>query len=355
MGGFVKVLKNKAYSKRYQTKFRRRRQGKTDYFARKRLVCNDKDKYDTKKYRLVVRFTNRRVITAVVYSTIKGDMTVSSADSKELKKYGVTCGLTNYAAAYATGLLLARRLLKEKKMDSDFQGESEASGSLYNIAGIQKDLNKMSEKERAAHAKAKITAIAKKITQKPRRPFKAYLDVGLVRTTTGNRVFGAMKGACDGGLNIPHNEQRFPGFHWEKPEEGGRKKGGVADEKPKPKAVFEAETHLEHILGSHVQDYMDLLKAEDPAKFKKQFSVWTKALGNKKVADLYKAAHTAIRKDPVRAKNTAKQYKPKVVQAKPVLIMTNKKGAKWLRMHKIGKTMRRERVLAKVQKIMSEM
>merc|ERR1712045_638503 len=91
--GFVKVLKNKAYSKRYQTKFRRRRQGKTDYYARKRLVVNDKDKYDTKKYRLVVRFTNKRVLTSV----------------------GITRGLTNYASAYATGLLLARRLLKDKK------------------------------------------------------------------------------------------------------------------------------------------------------------------------------------------------------------------------------------------------
>lgn len=26
-----------------------------------------------------------------------------------------------------------------------------------------------------------------------RRPFRALLDVGLVRTTTGNRVFGALK------------------------------------------------------------------------------------------------------------------------------------------------------------------
>jgi len=38
------------------------------------------------------------------------------------------------------------------------------------------------------------------------------LDVGLVRTTCGNRVFGALKGACDGGLHIPHSTKRFPGF-----------------------------------------------------------------------------------------------------------------------------------------------
>ena len=39
------------------------------------------------------------------------------------------------------------------------------------------------------------------------RPFTCVLDVGLVRTTTGNRVFGALKGAVDGGLNVPHSEK----------------------------------------------------------------------------------------------------------------------------------------------------
>ena len=36
------------------------------------------------------------------------------------------------------------------------------------------------------------------------RPFRCFLDVGLTRTTTGNRVFAVMKGAVDGGLDIPH-------------------------------------------------------------------------------------------------------------------------------------------------------
>ncbi|KAI5438922.1 hypothetical protein KIW84_024591 [Lathyrus oleraceus] len=46
-----------------------------------------------------------------------------------------------------------------------------------------------------------------------RRPFRALLDVGLVYTTTGNRVFGALKGALDGGLDIPHSDKRFAGFY----------------------------------------------------------------------------------------------------------------------------------------------
>lgn len=36
--------------------------------------------------------------------------------------------------------------------------------------------------------------------------------MGLARTTTGARVFGAMKGAVDGGLNVPHSLKRFPGY-----------------------------------------------------------------------------------------------------------------------------------------------
>ena len=50
----------------------------------------------------------------------------------------------------------------------------------------------------------------------PRRPFKALLDIGLARATTGSRIFGVLKGALDGGINIPHSEKRFPGFSKEK-------------------------------------------------------------------------------------------------------------------------------------------
>ena len=44
------------------------------------------------------------------------------------------------------------------------------------------------------------------------RPFKCYLDVGLKRTSTGSPDFGAMKGASDGGIFIPHSEKRFLGY-----------------------------------------------------------------------------------------------------------------------------------------------
>lgn len=46
----------------------------------------------------------------IVYSKIEGDKILSAAYAHELPRYGVKVGLTNYAAAYCTGLLLARRV-----------------------------------------------------------------------------------------------------------------------------------------------------------------------------------------------------------------------------------------------------
>lgn len=83
------------------------------------------------------------------------------------------------------------------------------------------------------------------------------MDVGLHRTTTGARVFAAMKGAVDGGLNIPHSTKRFPGYDAE-----GKS--------------FNAEVHRAHIMGQHVADYMRSLEEEDPDAFKKQFSQYIK-------------------------------------------------------------------------------
>merc|ERR1712216_121459 len=109
---FVKVIKNTAYFKRFQVKFRRRREGKTDYYQRKRLILQRKNKYNTPKWRFVVRRTNTNIQCKVIYSTIIGDKTKCEANSFELKKWGLNAGLTNYSAAYCTGLLCARRLLK---------------------------------------------------------------------------------------------------------------------------------------------------------------------------------------------------------------------------------------------------
>jgi len=42
-------------------------------------------------------------------------------------------GLTNYSAAYCTGLLVARRLLKKTKMDTVYPGAKKTDGEDYDV------------------------------------------------------------------------------------------------------------------------------------------------------------------------------------------------------------------------------
>ena len=69
-----------------------------------------KNKYNTPKHRMIVRISNKDITCQIAYAHLKGDQVVCSAYASELPKYGVKVGLTNYAAAYCTGLLLARRV-----------------------------------------------------------------------------------------------------------------------------------------------------------------------------------------------------------------------------------------------------
>ena len=50
------------------------------------------------KYRLVVRFTNREVIVQIIYARIQGDFVLTAARSRELPRYGINHGLTNWTA-----------------------------------------------------------------------------------------------------------------------------------------------------------------------------------------------------------------------------------------------------------------
>lgn len=227
--GFVKVVKNKQYFKRYQVKFKRRREGRTDYQARKRLIFQDKNKYNTPKYRLIVRLSNRDITCQIAYARIEGDRIVCAAYSHELPRFGVKCGLTNYAAAYCTGLLVARRILQKLGLDSLYSGCTDVTGEEYLVEPVEDGPG----------------------------AFRCYLDVGLTRTTTGARVFGAMKGAVDGGLNIPHSVKRFPGYN--------------AEEK-----TLDAAVHREHIFGQHVAKYMKELEGDDEEAYKRQFARYIK-------------------------------------------------------------------------------
>ena len=50
------------------------------------------------KYRLVVRFSNKQIIVQIAYARLQGDFVLTSATSKELPRYGINHGLTNWAA-----------------------------------------------------------------------------------------------------------------------------------------------------------------------------------------------------------------------------------------------------------------
>jgi len=326
---FVKVVKNRAYHKRMQVKPKRRRQGKTDFFARRRLVFQDKNKYDSKKYRLVVRRTNAKYICQVIYATMTGDRVLCAAESTELKAHGVSAGLTNYAAGYCTGLLLARRLLKQIGLDSMYKPNYKISGEYFNVDEDVGD----------------------------KRPFKALLDVGIQRTTTGARLFGAMKGAADGGINVPHSTKRFPGYRRAKTQEETNKRGKSTGAKHKVEATYDSKVHRAKIFGNHVTNYMNMLKKEDSAKFDRQFSRWEKCLQGCKVKtceDLYKKVHKAIIANPDR-KKAAGNKKPtkKVIKDGPQRVFADSKGRKWLREFKLTRVERKARVDAKFAAAMS--
>ena len=137
-----------ATGSRYFVPFRRRREGKTDYYQRTRLVVADVP-------RMVVRKTNRHIIVQLVTAEMDGDRTLVAAKSAELEKYGYKGSTSSTPAAYLTGMLFA---VKAKKA----QHES------------------------------------------------AILDIGLNRATPGARVFAALKGAVEAGLEIPHGEEILP-------------------------------------------------------------------------------------------------------------------------------------------------
>merc|ERR1719272_1188381 len=108
------------------------------------------------------------------------------------------------------------------------------------------------------------------------KPFKCILDVGLKRTVTGARMWGALKGAADGGLHVPHSAKNFPGF---KPAE---EKGAEPE--------YDAEAHKE---------YMEMLQEEDPTKYEAHFAKFVaNGCEPDSSEEMYGAAHKKIRENP---------------------------------------------------------
>jgi large subunit ribosomal protein L18 len=129
-------------------KFRRRREGRTDYYLRKALV-------QSYKLRLVVRGSLRYMYAQIVEATPSGDRVIATASSRELKAYGWKTPSGNVPAAYLTGYLLGKKA---------------------QVAGIK----------------------------------TAVLDIGLANASPGSRVFATLKGALDSGLSVPYSAEALP-------------------------------------------------------------------------------------------------------------------------------------------------
>lgn len=304
--GFVKIIKNKAYFKRFQVKFKRRRECKTDYYARQRLILQDKNKYKMPKYRFVVRFTNKDIVCQIFSADLDHDVCIASAYAHELPRFGVKCGLTNYSAAYCTGLLLARRVNTKFKLDYTGPVRADTSNDdwqeNYDEGEFEMD-----------HTKGE------------KRPFRALLDVGLARTTTGSRLFGALKGATDGGLDIPHTTKRFPGTS--KDEEG------ILQE--------DIDKQREYIFGGHVKNYMEKLQEDDKSNktsnYKRQFGAFIAAgIGPDDIEDMYKKAHAAIRSNPNMQRPATKKGRFKQLKA-------GEKRSTAKKSYKVAKTSREDK------------
>ena len=134
-----------ANSPRTRVPFRRRREGKTDYRRRLALVKSGET-------RLVVRRTNGNVIVQFVDWSTDGDEVKATAVAQELKKMGWEGSPKNTPAAYLTGLLAGKRAA---------------------AAGVE----------------------------------NAVLDIGRHVPTKGSRVFAALKGVLDAGIDVPHGDE----------------------------------------------------------------------------------------------------------------------------------------------------
>ena len=137
---------------RYKVPMQRRREVRTDYHQRLRLLKSGKP-------RLVARKSNKHVTAQLIVPGPNGDETIASAHSSDLAEYGWEAPTGNIPAAYLTGLLAGKRALDD---------------------GTE----------------------------------QAVLDIGLNTATEGSKVFAVQEGAIDAGLEIPHNDSVLP--DWER-------------------------------------------------------------------------------------------------------------------------------------------
>lgn len=89
-------------TKKYTVPYRRKREEKTNYRTRIKLL-------GSRKPRLLVRRYSNKILLQVIEFSPKGDRVLCSYDSKLLKKVGWTGHTGNIPAAYLSGFYLAKK------------------------------------------------------------------------------------------------------------------------------------------------------------------------------------------------------------------------------------------------------
>lgn len=130
-------------------------------------------------------------------------------------------------------------------------------------------------------------------------------------------MFGALKGASDGGIYIPHSDKRFPGYDSEN-------------------KSLDAEVLKKYIFGGHVAEYMESLEEEDDERFKKQFSTYLEdGVGSEDMEEIYQSAYQAIREDPTfKPSDKSKDWKAESLKYKQT---------------RLTREQRQERIAAKIE------
>ncbi|KAF5941413.1 hypothetical protein HYC85_019055 [Camellia sinensis] len=180
-------------------------------------------------------------------------MVLASAYAHELPRYGLEVGLTNYAAAYCIGLLLARRVLKMLEMDNENE---------YLFKEAKLDFAELTDL-----VKVRVALWAKS-------------NLSELKYSVHDIVPNLKQGALDGRLDIPHTDKRFSGFS-------------------KDSRQLDAEVHRRYIYGGHVATYMKILMEDEAEKYQSHFAEYIKrGIEPDGIEELYKKVHAAIRADP---------------------------------------------------------
>ena len=135
--------------KTFTVKFKRRKKGITNYKKRLKMLSAGKP-------RLVIRKSLNNTSAQIIKYAAKGDNVLVSAHSSELKKHGWNLATGNMPSAYLTGLLLGQKAKKK---------------------GIKEEL---------------------------------VLDIGLNTPVKGGRLYAALRGFIDAGMNVAHSEDILP-------------------------------------------------------------------------------------------------------------------------------------------------